>query len=105
MAVFCVICCGAWNRPRIGAISFRYAHEIDSLSWTAPPRPPPYYGGGHRPELRFRTESTQVLSCPATAQNKTALWRFCLLVAGPGIEPGSGGYEPPEVPLLYPAMY
>ena len=28
-----------------------------------------------------------------------------VLVAGPGIEPGSGGYEPPEVPLLYPAMY
>jgi site-specific DNA recombinase len=27
------------------------------------------------------------------------------LVAGPGIEPGSGGYEPPEVPLLYPAIY
>lgn len=27
-----------------------------------------------------------------------------VLVAGPGIEPGSGGYEPPEVPLLYPAM-
>lgn len=26
------------------------------------------------------------------------------LVAGPGIEPGSGGYEPPEVPLLYPAL-
>jgi hypothetical protein len=26
-------------------------------------------------------------------------------VAGPGIEPGSGGYEPPEVPLLYPAIY
>ena len=25
-------------------------------------------------------------------------------VAGPGIEPGSGGYEPPEVPLLYPAV-
>ena len=25
-------------------------------------------------------------------------------VAGPGIEPGSGGYEPPEVPLLYPAI-
>jgi len=22
------------------------------------------------------------------------------LVAGPGLEPGSGGYEPPEVPLL-----
>jgi hypothetical protein len=29
---------------------------------------------------------------------------FFMLVAGPGIEPGSGGYEPPEVPLLYPAM-
>lgn len=28
-----------------------------------------------------------------------------VLVAGPGIEPGSGGYEPPEVPLLYPAKY
>ena len=27
------------------------------------------------------------------------------VVAGPGIEPGSGGYEPPEVPLLYPAVY
>lgn len=24
--------------------------------------------------------------------------------AGPGIEPGSGGYEPPEIPLLYPAV-
>ena len=30
---------------------------------------------------------------------------FFVLVAGPGIEPGSGGYEPPEVPLLHPAMY
>ena len=29
---------------------------------------------------------------------------FSFLVAGPGIEPGSGGYEPPEVPLLYPAI-
>ncbi len=29
---------------------------------------------------------------------------FLFLVAGPGIEPGSGGYEPPEVPLLYPAI-
>lgn len=27
------------------------------------------------------------------------------LVAGPGIEPGPGGYEPPEVPLLHPAVY
>ena len=34
----------------------------------------------------------------------TTLWSVLFLVAGPGIEPGSGGYEPPEVPLLYPAM-
>ncbi len=27
-----------------------------------------------------------------------------ILVAGAGIEPASGGYEPPEVPLLYPAI-
>ena len=27
-----------------------------------------------------------------------------MLVAGAGIEPASGGYEPPEVPLLYPAI-
>ncbi len=26
------------------------------------------------------------------------------LVAGAGVEPASGGYEPPEVPFLYPAM-
>jgi len=25
-------------------------------------------------------------------------------VAGPGIAPGSGGYEPPEILLLYPAI-
>ena len=25
------------------------------------------------------------------------------MVAGPGIEPGSGAYETPELPLLYPA--
>ena len=24
--------------------------------------------------------------------------------AGPGIEPGSGAYETPELPLLYPAI-
>ncbi len=27
------------------------------------------------------------------------------IVAGPGLEPGSGGYEPPEVPLLHPAIF
>ena len=34
----------------------------------------------------------------------TGSWRHNR-VAGVGIEPTSGGYEPPEVPLLYPAMY
>ena len=29
---------------------------------------------------------------------------FSKFVAGPRIELGSGGYEPPEVPLLYPAI-
>jgi hypothetical protein len=27
------------------------------------------------------------------------------IVAGPGIEPGPQGYEPCEIPLLYPAIY
>src|SRR3989344_4308059 len=26
------------------------------------------------------------------------------VVAGPGFEPGPGGYEPPEVPFLHPAV-
>ena len=30
---------------------------------------------------------------------------FIILVAGTGIEPVSRGYEPRELPLLYPAMY
>ncbi len=34
----------------------------------------------------------------------TSSWRHNR-VAGAGIEPASGGYEPPEVPLLYPAMH
>jgi hypothetical protein len=42
---------------------------------------------------------------PRNTQQKTGYAGFLLRVAGPGIEPGSGGYEPPEVPLLYPAMY
>jgi hypothetical protein len=33
----------------------------------------------------------------------TGSWRHNR-VAGAGIEPASGGYEPPEVPLLYPAI-
>lgn len=36
---------------------------------------------------------------------KTAFAVFIYFVAGTGIEPMSGGYEPPEVPLLYPAIY
>ncbi len=45
-----------------------------------------------------------MLSCP-TRKAEDLCPRLFKRVAGPGIEPGSGGYEPPEVPLLYPAMY
>ncbi len=38
------------------------------------------------------------------AKAATYVAAFALLVAGAGIEPASGGYEPPEVPLLYPAI-
>ena len=34
----------------------------------------------------------------------TCLYIDCRIVAGPGIEPGSQGYEPCEIPLLYPAI-
>ena len=40
-------------------------------------------------------------------ENKKALITvlFCFLVAGTGIEPVSRGYEPRELPLLYPAIF
>lgn len=41
-------------------------------------------------------------SFPATQNTEQMLGVY--LVAGPGFEPGSGGYEPPEVPLLHPAI-
>ncbi len=39
-------------------------------------------------------------------KRKNTFWVFFRLfrVAGPGFEPGSSGYEPDEIPLLYPAM-
>ena len=39
---------------------------------------------------------------PVLTSVGTGSWRHNR-VAGAGIEPASGGYEPPEVPLLYPA--
>ncbi len=46
-------------------------------------------------------------SLPRNCANAKAAFAggFRLLVAGAGIEPASGGYEPPEVPLLYPAIF
>ena len=41
---------------------------------------------------------------PATSNAKSGFRRISLLVAGAGLEPASRGYEPREVPLLYPAI-
>lgn len=39
------------------------------------------------------------------SQQKTRSYeRVFFRVAGPGFEPGSSGYEPDEIPLLYPAI-
>ncbi|MDB5254041.1 MAG: hypothetical protein JWL80_107 [Parcubacteria group bacterium] len=35
---------------------------------------------------------------------KSPIPQDTLVVAGPGLAPGSGGYEPPEILLLYPAI-
>lgn len=43
-----------------------------------------------------------VSTVPIPMGNGTGSWAHNR-VAGAGIEPASGGYEPPEVPLLYPA--
>ena len=58
------------------------------------------------PLVRFRREPNSWLSDLHNRSTKKTGQKpvFFVLVAGPGIEPGSGGYEPPEVPLLYPAM-
>lgn len=37
-------------------------------------------------------------------QNRPKWTVLFLLVAGPGIAPGPGGYEPPEILLLHPAI-
>jgi hypothetical protein len=36
-------------------------------------------------------------------KNTKLNWCFFLIVAGPGLAPGSSGYEPDEILLLYPA--
>ena len=59
------------------------------------------------PPVRFRRKQNYLLSDLRSHKTKKAdkVSVFFVLVAGPGIEPGSGGYEPPEVPLLHPAMF
>ncbi len=44
------------------------------------------------PLVRFQTKRAQARFCPATRSKKPAFAGFLLRVAGPGIEPGSGGY-------------
>ena len=59
-----------------------------------------------RPHLARKHRCGCSIPCFRTSKEKSMprmAWIF-LNVAGPGIEPGSGGYEPPEVPLLYPAI-
>lgn len=59
----------------------------------------------HTPAVRIRTKAKQLaFSPPQEYKNTPYVVCFCILVAGPGFEPGSRGYEPLEVPLLYPAL-
>ena len=52
----------------------------------------------------WRKETKLVFKFWENEKDQLTGWSFSFLVAGPGIEPGSGGYEPPEVPLLHPAV-
>jgi hypothetical protein len=52
--------------------------------------------------LQFRTHKKQFLCCPAKKNCRKR--QFFSLVAGPGIAPRAGGYEPPEILLLHPAI-
>lgn len=49
-------------------------------------------------------EARKRFAPPQQVKEKAPYGAISNLVAGAGIEPASGGYEPPEVPLLYPAM-
>lgn len=51
-----------------------------------------------------KTNLTVGFSISKFMQKKIAIWRFSLFVAGARIELASGGYEPPEIPFLHPAM-
>ena len=53
--------------------------------------------------LAFLAEQGRPGTVPTLTGAGTGSWRHNR-VAGAGIEPASGGYEPPEVPLLYPAI-
>ena len=93
------------HRPRIAAILCHYVNKIDLLPWTAPRMFVRYKNKQtYSTKLRFQTKAKLFAFCPATQEKPEAVAsRLFNRVAGPGIEPGSGGYEPPEIPLLYPA--
>jgi hypothetical protein len=60
----------------------------------------------HAPSFDSGHETSSCLAPPHDTHTKARhAPGFRLRVAGAGIEPASGGYEPPEVPLLYPAMF
>ena len=67
---------------------------------------PRYARSGFATPYSIPVHMTQVMCLPFLQVNKRALIAalFCLLVAGTGIEPVSRGYEPRELPLLYPAI-
>ena len=90
-------CCGAWT------LRYRTYSETHGFPTFAHSSLTAFLHG----ETSFPDPLLGAIPGPAELAHKnTSLsWCFYVLVAGPGIEPGSGGYEPPEVPLLYPAMY
>lgn len=63
-------------------------------------------GAGHCVHLRSLIAQGPFPALAQSEQRKRLVrdQSFPLLVAGARIERASGGYEPPEVPLLYPAI-
>ncbi len=90
MLVFSLLVAG----PGIEGQLTKYFSYLKILSGSSP-------ASALGPMARFRLFDSRLALENKKSWQKPA---FLILVAGPGIEPGSGGYEPPEVPLLYPAM-
>ncbi len=91
---------GTWTRPFVTSIFFSKCSKILCASRARTQRP----CDARRLAVegaRFRPS----IPSPAFKYNKkSANADFLVLVAGLGIEPRPSGYEPDELPLLYPAM-